>query len=135
MLAAEVSFRFFLAISQWLSDLPMVAKGINDASNAPAIALIRDRPDYRGSGGDGPVEDGVRILDGQHHPRRTTAEGLRTEVEMLRRLVGEPELGPVHCHPSNHLSFVVFDAKQLLGSKCSLVKVNCTGAASNREQG
>src|SRR5262249_60440659 len=102
--------------------------------NAPPVMLIRDRPNHTRSSSDGPFEDSVRILDGQHHPYRTTSERLRTEVEMLGRLVSKPELGAVHRHPGNHLSLFVFDSKQLLGSECSLVEINRTGALPNRKQ-
>ena len=50
---------------KWLSDFPVVAEGVADAPDAPAVVLTLNGPDDGGSGGDGLVEEGVGIIDGE----------------------------------------------------------------------
>ncbi len=47
------------------ADFPVVSEGVGNAAHPPAIGLVGDGPDYRGSGGYGLVEDGVGVVYGE----------------------------------------------------------------------
>jgi hypothetical protein len=68
----------------------MVPERIDNSSYAPTV-LIADGPNDCSSCCDSPIESGIRIFHNPHHPHRTTAERLWAKVEVLGRLVGEPE--------------------------------------------
>src|SRR6185503_18623210 len=122
-----------LRTRQGLSNLPVVTEWILNAPDAPTVVLIAHGPNHRGPRRDGSLERRVRIFDNQNHPDRTAPERLRAEVEMLGRLVGDPELGAVHGQSSHKLTFVVLDAEQLLGAECALVEVHCACASTSRK--
>jgi hypothetical protein len=61
-----------LLARQRLSDFPVVPQRIDDSSEAPAIS-IGDRPHNHSAGCDSPFENGIRIVDSEHQPRRTAA--------------------------------------------------------------
>jgi len=73
----------------------MVSERIDDSSYSPTV-LVGNRPDHFGSCGNSPFEGGIRVRDHQEQSDRSTAERLGAKVEMLRRLVGDPEFGPSH---------------------------------------
>src|SRR5580700_10473984 len=112
----------------------MMSKWINDSSNAPAVRVIADRPDDGRARGDCPIKNGIPVVHHQDHAHRAAAKRFGTKIKMFRRLVREPELGPVHRQASHNLPFFVFDAKQFAGSERPLVESNCTGPPSNRKQ-
>src|SRR6266542_4953161 len=111
----------------------MVSERIDNSSYAPAVWLIFDGPNAGGSCFDGLFESGIRIVHGHHHPHRTTAQRLGTEIQVLRRLVSEPEFGFPHGQPGDHLSTLVFDAERFGSSKCRLIELDRPRPASNRE--
>src|ERR1700730_8642210 len=97
---------------------------IDDPSEAPSI-LIADGRDYLCPRYDSLSEGHIWILHNHHHPRGATSERFRAEIQVLWRLVCDPESGPSNRQLSNYLSGVVVDAEQHLGSECSLVEVDC----------
>lgn len=126
------SHRSSRAVGQRLADFPMVSEGIDNSSYAPAVWLVADGPNDGGSRCDGPFESGIRIVNDQHHPHRTTAKGLGAEIQVLRRLVSEPEFGVPHGQLSDDCSTVV-DAEQFASSERCLVELDRPHPVSNRE--
>jgi len=75
---------------------------------------------------DSPCKGSVQIFDDHHHPHRTTTQSLRTEVEVLRRLASDPELGGLDGQPSDHCDGVAIQAEQLSGggTECRLLNLS-----------
>ena len=73
-----------------LADLPVVAEGVLDPAQAPAV-LVGDGGDLAGAGLDRPAHRGLRVVDDQQHPDAAAAERLGAEVAVRWRLVGHPE--------------------------------------------
>src|SRR5512132_103418 len=73
-----------------LADLPLVAEGINDPADAPAVLVT-----YRGllgrAGRNSPLQHHVGILDHEQGPARSTTDRLRTEPPHARPSCGHPE--------------------------------------------
>ena len=69
----------------------MVPEGVGDASEAPAVGLVGDRPDDGGSGGNGTVEDSVGIVDGEDEADGGSVKRRGAEVVVRGGFVGEPE--------------------------------------------
>src|SRR5277367_3928302 len=110
----------------------MVSERIDDSPQAPAI-LVTDGPNHGGPCCDGPIESGIRVFHGHHHPHRTAAERLGAEVQVRGRLVCEPEFGCPYGEPSDHRSTFAVDAEQFAGSECRLVELDRPRPTSNRE--
>lgn len=70
---------------------PVVAEGVADAAYAPAVVLVFDRPDDGGSGGDGSVEEGVGVVDGEDEAHGASLQGVRAGVLVVGGLIGQPE--------------------------------------------
>src|SRR5437016_4440803 len=102
---------------EWPPDLPMVAKRVDDATDAPAI-FFRDGMDLDPAGGDRSREHRVGIGDGENHPRRGTADRLRAEVRVLRRFIAQPELGAVDSQSRDYAAARVLEAERLGRSEC-----------------
>src|SRR5262249_28453261 len=119
--------------AQGLADLPMVAVGIDNASNAPTVALV-DGPNHLCSWCYSTGNNGVRIGDDHHDPHRTAAEGLRAEIQVLRRFVSDPEFSLSHRELSHHRSIVIVNAKQHSGAKRLFIELDGSGPIANREQ-
>src|SRR5947209_20004501 len=62
-----------------LTDLPVVTKRVGDASNPPTVALGNSY-DFSCSCGNSLLEHRVRVVYGQYHPHRPTAERLAPGV-------------------------------------------------------
>src|SRR5215469_10757668 len=77
-----------------LADLPVVAEGIDDAAEIPAIGILH-LDDYGCSGFDGAPEGGVGVVDGEDHADGSTFEGLGAEVLEVGSFVRDPEAGAV----------------------------------------
>src|SRR4029453_10898910 len=101
----------------------MVSERIDDSSYAPTM-LVVDGPYHSGSCRHSPFESRIGIFHDHDYPHRTAAERLRTEVEGLRCLVGQPEFGFPNGQLSDHLPALAFDAKQLGGPERRLVELN-----------
>src|SRR6185437_9170068 len=112
----------------------MVAKGIDDAADAPAV-VVGHLPDDGGPGGDGLVEDGVGVFDGEDHAGRAAVEALGAVVLMLGRLVGEPEFSSVDCQPGDDGAVAVVVTELLGGTKGSFVELDCLDAVADGEEG
>src|SRR5438105_6533052 len=86
---------FALRIAQGPADLPMVSEWIANAPETPAI-FIGNRHDLCGACRNGPRLHGRRIFYDHQHSYRASTQRFGTEVEMLRRLLSDPELRAVH---------------------------------------
>ena len=79
-----VIFMVVVSARRWplakrLADLPVVAEGVLDPAQQPAVGLVR-RVDLGGAGGNGPPRRRCGVLDDQEHAHRAAAERLRAEV-------------------------------------------------------
>jgi len=63
------------------------------SSQKVTIVFIAGRPNGSGPCRYGPIESGIRIANDHDHPHGTTAQRLRAEIQVLRRLVGDPKFG------------------------------------------
>src|SRR4051794_28726654 len=88
------------AFLQLLTDLPVVAEWVHHSPQPPSV-LVLDRPDNRRSGTDRLFECSVWIFHHHHHTNGSAAQSLGTEVLVVRRFVGDPELGSVHRQPAD----------------------------------
>src|SRR4029450_2945906 len=66
---------------------------------------------------------------------RPAAESLGTEVGMLGRFVGDPEVGSSYRELRYHRTVRGIDPEQLRGPECGLVEVHRLGALADREHG
>src|SRR5262249_54875666 len=92
------------------SDFPMMAERIDDAAEAPAV-LVTNRSDLLRPSRHGPREHRVRILNDEHHPDRSAAKRLWTEIRVLRRLVGDPKLRSIDREPGDDRAIRRIDAE------------------------
>jgi hypothetical protein len=74
-----------------MTNLPVVAEGIDHASQPPAVVVL-DGNDNPGTGRNRLREHRIGIRNGQDHPDSTTAQRLGTVVPVLGGLVAHPEL-------------------------------------------
>ena len=73
------------------ADLPVVPEVIDNSSDAPAIGLVGDRPNYSGACCDGWFKSCIRIFT-IITMRTATGKRLWAEIQVLRRFVCDPEL-------------------------------------------
>jgi hypothetical protein len=121
------------SLIEWATDFPVMAEGIDDASDAPAV-LIADGKDLFCSGFDGAGKHGVRIGGRHNDADRDSAKRFWTEVVMLGRLVAEPEFGAVNGQLGNH-AVATIESKSFLGSEGGLVEIDGARATSEAEPG
>jgi len=112
----------------------MMPEWIDDSSEAPTV-LVADGPNHFGSSRHSSFEGGIRIFDGHDNPHRAATESLGTEIEVLRRFIGQPELRPAHGQSSDDFTALVVDSEQDVGSERRLVELECPRPFANREQG
>src|ERR1051326_3534970 len=117
------------------TDLPVVAERVNYSPDPPAELLVLDRRDHGGTRLNRPFESVVRIFYSHHHPRRTPADGLGAEVEVLGRLVGHPELRTRHGQPGDDRTVAALDAEQLLSPERLPVEFDRPRTSADREHG
>jgi len=101
----------------------MMAVWVGHSPKSPAVALAYGI-DFFSSSADGLGAGGVGIGDGEDHFRGTAAESFRTEVEMLRGLVAEPEFGAIDRESRHDISIGVFDVVDLDGGEGGFVKLD-----------
>lgn len=80
----------------------MVAKPIDNSADAPSIRLIIHRPHDFGASSNSLGKRCVRVFDNHDQANGTAGNGLRAEIPMLRRLIGEPKIGPRNAHLRNY---------------------------------
>src|SRR5256885_5598802 len=114
--------------------LPVMPKGIHHAPHSPAM-FLRDGMNFCRPCRPRATENSVRICHRQNYSNGATAQRLRTEVAMLRRLVAQPKLRAVHGKPCQYASVGPFEAKDLCRSECRLVEVNGSRTIPNRQPG
>lgn len=112
----------------------MVPEGVGDASDAPMIGLVGDRPDDRGSGGNGAVEDSVGIVDCENDADGASVEAFGAEIEVLGRLVSEPEIGSSNGEVRDDRAAFGRRAKNDHGSERGFVEVDSLGSVPDVEQ-
>ena len=108
-----------------------MSERINEASNAPAVWLVADRPNLSGSRYNRPFNSSVEVCDRHHHSHRASAKRSRAEIQMLRRFVRQLELGSSDREPGNNLSSFVLDAEDLHSAESRPVKVDGTRSVSD----
>ena len=81
-----------MRFGRWLADFPVVAVGVEDATEAPAVVVLH-RDDYFGAGAYGALKRGVRIAYDHDHARGAAVEGFGAEVFVFGGFVGNPEFG------------------------------------------
>jgi len=84
------------AAAQRFADLPMVSERIDNAPHTPTVWLVGDGRNGGASGSNGLLENGIRIIDDHDDPHSAAAQRLRAEIQVLRRLIGNPEFGFLH---------------------------------------
>src|SRR5579863_3853773 len=77
--------------SDLAADLPVVPKGINDATDAPSVALGNGVHNL-GAGGAGPCKQCVGGRVGNQHAKTRSFKSLWAEIAVLRRFIAHPEL-------------------------------------------
>ena len=118
------------------SDLPMVAVGILDPAEAPAV-FIRERPHLPGARRERFGDGRVRVLDDQRQPRGRAAERLRAEVEVIGGLVGDPHeaVADEQLRDDRLVLVAAADAVDLDGVERPLVEVDRLAPAPDRSCG
>src|SRR5262245_5334476 len=111
-----------------LTDLPVMAERIEQTTDPPAV-FVAHGPYFGSSGRDRLREHRGGIVHHQHEPRGAPAERLRAEIEMVRRLVSDPEPGVTRLKLSDDCAGFRFDSKQLARTERRLVEVDGRGTA------
>ena len=65
-----------------MTDLPVMAEGIDDAAHTPAIGFIH-RKDRARARGHGLGKERIRVWHSQDHPHSATAQRFRAKVAVL----------------------------------------------------
>jgi hypothetical protein len=112
----------------------MMAEGVDEASDAPAVRLIGNGPHDDSSCSNGSIEYGIGVGDGQDHPDRTAANGFGAEIGMLGGFIGNPEFRALHGQMSNDIAFLILNAHQFRSAESVPVKFKRTRATANGKQ-
>jgi hypothetical protein len=113
----------------------MMAERISDSADSPAIWLVRHGRNCFGSGLDRPVEEGVGVLDNDHHADGAAAQRLGAEVQMLGRLIRQPELGPLYGEARHQGATIVLNTEHFIRAESGPVKLDRSISVSDREHG
>src|SRR5262245_57616684 len=89
--SGEPSFQCAQLLCERSTYLPVMAKWIDHATQAPAICILH-RVDLARACRNRLREDRIGIRHGQDHPYCPTAKRIRAEVAVFRRFVAQPEL-------------------------------------------
>ena len=108
----------------------MMAKWVDDAADSPPV-LILNWPHDRGAGRNCPLECGVGIFHNHQQTYRSASKRLGAEVEVLRRLVGQPELGWPDRQLSDPFSALVLNSERFASPEGRFVERNRAGPVSN----
>ena len=73
----------------------MVPKGIGNATHAPGIGLIGNRPDDSRTGGHSAREYRVGVVNDEDQANGRATEGFGAEVLVFGRLVSDPKFGAI----------------------------------------
>src|SRR2546422_10913069 len=109
-----------------------MTEGVDDTCYAPAV-LVSDGPDFSCPCSNGAAKRSIRVLHGQHDADRTSTERFGAEVEVLGRLVSNPEVGPCDRQTSYDPSIIVLVAKTFDCPEGFLVEVHGTCPMSDRQ--
>src|SRR5262245_32420754 len=96
-------------------------EGIDDAADGPSV-LLTNRPHFLGSGRYGPSVDGLRVGHDEDESRRRASESFRTEVLVLWRLIGDPELRHLYRELSDDGAVIALDLEQFCRAEGGLVE-------------
>jgi hypothetical protein len=84
----------WVSLSQGFADFPVVAGGVEDSAETPAV-LVGDGNDLGGAGGNGLGAEGVGVFGDKEHANGAAAEEIGAEVEVFGGFFGDPEVGAV----------------------------------------
>jgi hypothetical protein len=115
------------------ADLPVVAEGVEDAADAPAVVVFHG-PNDSGAGCDGAVEGGVWVFDGENHADGAAVEGLGAEIFVLGGFVCDPEAVAVDGEIADYAGGWIFVAEELFGSEGGFVEVDGPGSVADGEE-
>ena len=118
---------------EWFADLPVVAKGVEDAAYAPGV-LGPDGANDGGTGCYGAVKGGVGVFDGEDHADGAAVEGLGAEVFVLGGFVGDPEAVAVDGEIADYGAGRVFVAEEFFGSEGEFVEIDGFGSVADGEE-
>lgn len=110
---------------------PVVTERIDNASDAPAVGLIGDRMDGFCAGANRTVERGIGIPNHHHHSHRAAAQAFRAEIEVLGRLIRNPEFGCAHGKLRDHTAAFAINPENYAGSEGRLVELHGLRSATN----
>jgi hypothetical protein len=110
----------------------MVAEGVEDASDAPAV-LIGDGIDDLGANGNGMIECDIRIFDDHDDARGAASQRFRAEILMLKRLVGDPKLGSGNGKLRDNRTVFPIDPVKHARAESGLIELNGLRTATNRK--
>src|ERR1700746_517248 len=102
---SRINFRILLNRNR-LADLPMMAKGIDQTADAPAIRLVYYGPRPVCSGRNSAVKNHIGFIHNQDHADRPPAEPCRAEILIARRFICYPEFRFTDRQTSYNSSFL-----------------------------
>jgi hypothetical protein len=120
--------------AEFAGDFPMVAEGVNNTANAPAV-LFGDGRDFLGASLQSALEHGVWIRNGENHADGSAVQGFRAEISVFGGFVTEPEFGAVHGQTGDDATVGRIEAENLGGAKSGFVEVHRFRAVANRQPG
>ena len=109
----------------------MVPEWVNDSSDAPSVGVIFDRADDGSSCCDGSIKHTIGVSHDHDHAHRATAQGLRAEIQVLRRFVRDPEFGRAHSQFCDYFSIIVVDPEKFGGAERILIELDRLRAPSH----
>ena len=110
----------------------MMTKGIEYSPEPPTMTLP-DGKDFTCTGGDRLSADRVRIFRDQEHAHGTTAERLRTEVQVAGRFISNPELGTTDGQLRDDRPVWTIHSVKFDGTERFLVEVDRASTISHRQ--
>src|SRR5215467_10569558 len=114
--------------------LPVVAEGVDDAAEAPAI-FVGHGVDDGGSGFDGAFEGSVGVVGGEDHADGSAVEGFGAEVFVFGGFVGEPEARSVDGQVGNDGAVGAVEVEEFFGAEGGFVEGDGFAAVADGEEG
>ena len=108
-----------------------MSEGIDHPAKTPAV-LLDDGIDLPRTGGQCAGKEGIGIGDSEDDADRATAERLRAEIEIFRRLATDPEFGALDGETCDDIVAGV-EAKNFSGSQGRFVELDGAGAVADGE--
>lgn len=112
----------------------MVAEGVNNAANAPAV-LFGDGRDFFGASFQGALEQRVWIWNGENHADGSAVQSFRAEILVFGGFVTEPEFSAVDGEACDDATVGRIEAEYFGGAKGGFVEIHSVRAVANRQPG